>query len=87
MTRIKGTRIDRLDGSIFQPGEYGKVSIGVFYGCAPDHEDMLCNLGSHKVIEHEDGTITVSQSILISYGHRGKNKWHGYLEKGFWRKK
>jgi len=44
--------------------------------------------GWHLVVEHEDGTITVSPSILW-----GKDQmpaypdtwWHGFLERGEWR--
>ena len=83
---IVGVRKDRLDDSIFLPGEYGKISNGDFYGCAPGDEDMMCNLRGHNVIEHEDGTITVSPSILITTGRStGRKQWHGYLEKGVWR--
>lgn len=84
---IKGTRRDRLDNSIFDPGEYGKRSDGHFYGCVPGDDDMMCNLAGHKIVEHEDGTITVSPSILITTGGResGRKQWHGYLEKGIWR--
>lgn len=33
------------------------------------------------VVEHEDGTVTVSPSIL----DRGtENGWHGYLKRGVW---
>lgn len=83
---IVGVRKDRLDDSIFLPGEYGKLSDGHFYGCAPGDEDMMCNLSGHHIVEHEDGTITVSPSILITTGCESGNKqWHGYLEKGVWR--
>ena len=37
----------------------------------------------HKFTEHEDGTITVSPSMLCSYGDG--TSWHGFLEKGVWR--
>lgn len=40
------------------------------------------DLSQHEVTEHDDGTISVSPSILID---DGRNKWHGYLEKGVWR--
>lgn len=59
-------------------------------GCAPNGH--ACALGAHKVEEHEDGTITVSPSILISRGgpKSAGNKpyeelFHGFLERGVWR--
>jgi hypothetical protein len=42
----------------------------------------LGNLGAHDVIEHEDGTITVSPSILVS-DHTGE-LYHGFLVNGEW---
>lgn len=42
------------------------------------------NLGKHDVTEHEDGTITVSPSILVSNPQEGE-LWHGFLERGVWR--
>ena len=63
-------------------GEYGKDSDGVWSIRTPNG---LCGcLINHSVIEHEDGTITVSPSILVSNGEGGKS-YHGYLEKGIWR--
>ncbi|MGB1284936.1 MAG: DUF6527 family protein [Aggregatilineales bacterium] len=44
----------------------------------------LANLRSHTVTEHDDGTITVSPSILCE-SWRSKGRWHGYLERGIWR--
>ena len=42
----------------------------------------LSTLSLHKIIEHEDNSITVEGSILV----KGKGgSWHGYLEKGIWR--
>lgn len=38
-------------------------------------------LVTHSIVEHEDGTITVSPSILVT----GGEEWHGYLERGIWR--
>lgn len=40
------------------------------------------NLASHTVTEHDDGTISVSPSILVK-AHDGS--FHGYLERGIWR--
>jgi hypothetical protein len=45
---------------------------------------MCGNLSGHSVVEHDDGTITVSPSILVNKGE-GNVSWHGYLEKGIWR--
>lgn len=70
-----------------QPGDYGRDADGLWYarppwkhasGCLGDGEGIR----GHKVVEHEDGTITVSPSILIET-HVGT--WHGFLERGIWR--
>jgi hypothetical protein len=66
-------------------GEYGKGPDGKWY--ARPFGDHTGNLGNHDVTEHPDGTITVSPSILITGGNAdGPTRWHGYLEKGVWRK-
>jgi hypothetical protein len=44
-------------------------------------DGLLGGLANHKVEEHEDGTITVTPSILTT-GHNGER--HGYLTKGVW---
>lgn len=65
---------------LLKEGEYGKDKNGVWYIRPP-----RCHMGSlqlHKVVEHEDGTITASPSILID---DGRTRWHGFLEQGFWR--
>lgn len=79
---MQGIRRDRLDGSIPEPGEYGKGADGHWQCCPPD-TDLIGGLRHHDVIEHDDGTITVSPSILIR-GHSGR-EWHGWLERGIWR--
>lgn len=46
----------------------------------------LCGAGvlkNHTVQEHDDGTITVSPSIVMT-GHLN-NIRHGFLERGVWR--
>lgn len=59
----------------------------MWLGCAPNGHS--CNLHGHKVVEHEDCTITVSPSILITTSRdQGKTNvelFHGYLERGVWR--
>lgn len=69
-----------------QPGDYFQLPNGDWYGKTPNGES--CNLQHHKTVEHEDGTITVSPSIMISYVHPEKGRvelWHGWLERGYWR--
>lgn len=81
---MQGKRIylEGDDGVRLKAGEYGKhPGIGIWYACTPN--GLMGNLSNHEVIEHEDGSITVSPSILVeSYGD---DTWHGYLEHGVWR--
>jgi hypothetical protein len=79
---LTGRRLpDGVD--IFAPGDYGKVA-GVWHARPP--RGHLGSLANHDVTEHDDGTITVSPSILITYrGADGEETWHGYLERGVWR--
>ena len=70
---------------LLKPGEYARIR-GVWHCCTPSNH--LGNLGNHDVTEHEDGTITVSPSILVfsedGKGNRNEH-WHGYLQAGVWR--
>lgn len=73
---------------IFSEGDYGKdPRDGHWYGRPPGGH--LGNFTAHEVVEHADGTITVSPSILINpigeYHNPAEKTWHGYLEKGIWR--
>lgn len=81
---MTGTRRD-IESGLLKPGEYGKVQ-GVWHCQAPretpDGFGYLGNLSRHTITEHEDGTITVSPSILIT---RHDGSWHGFLECGIWR--
>ena len=73
--------IDEHDALYLNEGDYGKDASGTWYARPPG-----CHMGSlanHEVTEHDDGTITVSPSILIT---DGKFTWHGYLIKGEWHK-
>jgi len=62
------------DGSwmIFLPD----ARVGVFDG-------LLGGLKNHNIQEHEDGTITVTPSILITNGG-DKITRHGFLTRGVW---
>ena len=82
---MQGKRCDLTEEKtvLENPGEYGKGVDGLWYMRPPATGFGMGNLSAHNVIEHSDGTITVSPSILCT-GHFGK-QWHGYLEHGVWR--
>lgn len=67
------------------PGAYGTRD-GVTWFCTTPN-GLLGSLGHHAVTCHEDGTITVSPSILVTGAEvcGGPKTWHGYLERGVWR--
>ena len=72
------------DGNLFlKEGEYGKGAGGHWYVRPPGGYHMG-SLEAHTVEEHEDGTITVSPSILLDDWEFGK--WHVYLVRGEWRR-
>jgi len=85
-----------------QPGDYGALDVGDggkwWYACLPNwgegnpmaHHGVGIGgtPGGHTVTEHEDGTITVSPSILWNQAHMPsypETWWHGFLERGIWR--
>lgn len=83
-----GTRVDHI-GDLWpheeHPGYYCPVEIDgkrTWHCVTPNGH--AGNLAAHDVTEHEDGTITVSPSILVSNPQQGE-LWHGYLERGVWR--
>ena len=67
----------------FQPGAYWKAPDGVWRAVTPS--GMYGDLNQHEVTEHDDGTITVSPSILVSTPGQSEHNWHGFLERGVWR--
>jgi hypothetical protein len=64
------------------PGAYGSANGRDWFCTTPN--GMLGNLGAHQVEEHEDGTITVRPSILVTGGAKEASH-HGFLERGVWR--
>lgn len=75
-----GKRVE-WEAQILNPGEYARLPDGTYYAATPNGH--IGNLANHDVVEHDDGTITVSPSILV---HAGTTEvWHGYLERGVWR--
>lgn len=81
-----GRRVPGFDWHLWSPGDYG-YSIEDECWIAITPNDHAGNLGGHKVVEHEDGTITVSPSIAVYTSRDGKplEVYHGYLEHGVWR--
>lgn len=91
----QGRRVSADDIFDAPPGSYALIARDhpVLHS-APDDPDPvlwikcpvagagLARCAKHDVMEHEDGTVTVSPSILAQ-GHHGE--WHGYLERGVWR--
>ncbi len=71
------------DGLWLKEGEYGQSVTGGWFARPPGCS--MGDLSGHEVVEHEDGTITVTPSILIQDddGKGGlKELWHGYLTRG-----
>ena len=88
MTETQGCRVYPGGNDLWlKSGEFGiNPQDDNWYACTPNGH--LGNLENHEVTEHEDGTITVSPSILvIGYDNEKKEKtaWHGFLEHGVWR--
>jgi hypothetical protein len=69
---IKGRRVYPKEGESFlcnmQPGDYGLDGNGLWAVYSPIEGVGPGYIPKHTVIEHPDGTITVSPSILISGG-------------------
>lgn len=87
-----GRRVVGDDVHLFQPGDYGYWWEGGHW-VAETPNGHGVNLGGHKVVEHEDGTITVSPSIAVyssrpsgaPAGMESYQVYHGFLEAGVWR--
>lgn len=71
-----------------QPGDYGRHqrTLAQVHGCedqlywnvvAPDGSSCKLNPTVHRVIEHDDNSITVEPSIVTA-------TWHGWLHRGLW---
>lgn len=75
------------------PGDYGKDFAGKWMCRLPNWGENAAALRigvelNHTVTEHEDGTITVSPSILWDVACMPaypESWWHGFLERGVWR--
>lgn len=83
--RLCPVRVEPNGAEWFHPepgGYWYEKSAGFWSAMAPGENYLMGNLSNHDVVEHDDGTITVSPSILIE---NVRGRWHGYLEKGAWR--
>jgi len=96
--RLQGTDHETLDN--LKSGEYvlfdnPYTGTKQWFGCCPTEKSedpkspffhsVICGLGAHDVVEHEDGTITVSPSILVTRRTDEPQLWHGYLQQGIWK--
>lgn len=81
-------REDGTDLTDTEPGDYWRDVTGA-WRCsapAPPGSAVWGNLANHDVTEHDDGTITVHPSILISTTEKGERVelFHGWLKDGVW---
>ena len=88
---MTGRRVyPNTDGSFkLERGDYIHVD-GHWYCRVPDDDmndmDLGC-LDKHQIVEHEDGTISVTPSIL-QHGRTPDwrpRDWHGFLTRGEWK--
>jgi hypothetical protein len=89
---MNGRRIESpfaADGALI--GEWPVAGDYYFYPdvgwCGVTPNGHAVGLKGHSIVEHDDGTITASPSILAfkSKGEERVELWHGYLERGVWR--
>jgi hypothetical protein len=81
-----GRRVHNKEPHELQPGDYGRWAIDAYWYAVPPGTDLLAGLAWHTVTEHEDGTITVSPSTLVQQPNAEPPQWHGFLERGVWRR-
>ena len=86
---VKGRRLSDASiysGVSFAPGDYMRDPLTETWWVKPPHGGRLGELREHQVQEHQDGTITVSPSILQGPGANPVKQpgWHGYLRAGVW---
>lgn len=80
-----GANRDAEPGSYWRHprGRHGYTQRGVDWEWAcKTPNDLLGWLAKHDVEEHEDGTITVTPSILVN--RPPDQQWHGFLTRGVW---
>jgi len=79
------------DKAMNSPGAYGRATatelneqsrLRWWQICTPDGHVGCLDPKIHTVVEHDDGTITVTPSIDMS--KRQPGAYHGWLRKGEW---
>lgn len=89
-TRLPDLAWDERNGvPLIEPGDYRRTQHpdGSWHWYCRTPNGHHGNLDAHDIVEHEDGTITVSPSILVTMRRESDEVevWHGYLEHGTWR--
>ena len=84
---MTGRRVPDGAHPVLAPGEYGRDETGAWEACTPNGRRGA--LTAHSVVEHDDGTITVSPSIQVDPVPSSRETgalpgWHGYLRAGVW---
>lgn len=82
---MQGCRVDYPGPNTLvhhQPGNYWKTDTGHWHGVTPN--GLYCGLNNHHVEEHEDGTISVTDSSILTRGGPDEPTWHGYIRRGVW---
>ena len=68
-----------------EPGDYAKANDGTWWLRCPNGTWGRLRTTIHNITEHEDGTISVTPSILIKGHWEGVTvERHGFLTKGVW---
>jgi hypothetical protein len=84
----RGRRVYNWTGSpLLRPGDYAiHEGCGDWYACTPNGH--MANLAGHLVVEHDNGTISVTPGIRVFRNRRHKpgeqTLWDGYLSEGCW---
>lgn len=85
MSNLQGKRVeDNTPIHVLNPGEYCKYtldSVKPYWQCCLPN-GSYGNLTRHNILEHKDGTITVTPSILTK---GSQAPWHGYLLEGIFK--
>lgn len=81
-----GRRVEFPESWWFDEGDYARNPVNGYWYARPPGAST-CSLAKHHVTEHEDGTITVSPSILVRTSNangEAVEQFHGWLRRGVW---